>query len=415
MHRDISEVTKEDVDIELGATGKVAKVVAVSEDGLRVFIEYRNGFTASFDQLEPNFQKNDILLIGTNEEGNTVNKIPNDIWPDTVWVGIVKIKLDDISVIESNGRFRTVPTNHNVLYNVDNTVQACDLEGVMRVLSEKPIKYIDLNSEIDDEAVDRFIWANPDQEKLDFDNFGGLKQVVDRARELIELTLLKSQELADIGVRPIKGILFTGDPGTGKTMLARIIAAQSGATFFEISGPQIFSKWYGQSEELLRKIFDRAEKEENAIIFFDEIDSLASQRDDHSHEASKRVVAQLLTLMDGFKPNTNIVVIAATNRPQDLDNALRRPGRFDWEINFPFPNTKDREDILRKTAYSLKVKEPIPYKEIALMSEGWSGAELTAIWKEAALLTVSDKRKSICSEDCIGGFERVSRQRKSIK
>ena len=194
MHRDIKEVTKEDIDIDLGPTGQVAKVTAVSEDGLRVFIEYRNGFTGLFDQQEPDFQKDDILLIGTNENGSTVNKIPNDLWPDTLWVGIVKIKLDDISVIEANGRFRTVPTSTQVAYEVNNTVQASDLKGVLRVLDEKPIKYIDLNSEIDDEAVNKFIWDEPDEEKLGFDNFGGLKQVVDRARELIELTMLKSQE-----------------------------------------------------------------------------------------------------------------------------------------------------------------------------------------------------------------------------
>ena len=118
--------------------------------------------------------------------------------------------------------------------------------------------------------------------------------------------------------------------------------------------PEIFSKWYGQSEELIRKLFEAARKEEKAIIFFDEIDSVAAQRGNESHEASKRVVAQLLTLMDGFKPETNVVVIAATNRPQDLDVALRRPGRFDWEIEFPYPGESDREDILAKTARRLR-------------------------------------------------------------
>ena len=303
----------------MGPEGQVTKVTAVSDDGNRVFIEYRNGLTSWFDQPEPRFKCGDVLLISTGENGSTPYLMPSNVWPDNLWVGVVKIKLEDITVVEANGRFRTVPTNDLVGYKCDNTVQACDLEGVVRVLSEKPIKYIDLNDEIDDEAVERFLWTAPEGEKLDFDNFGGLKPVVDRARELIELTLLRGNELSAIGVQPIKGVLFTGDPGTGKTMLARIIASQSRAVFFEISGPEIFSKWYGQSEELLRRIFERAGQEEKAIIFFDEIDSVAGQRDDHSHEASKRVVAQLLTLMDGFTTDKNVVVIAATNRPQDLE------------------------------------------------------------------------------------------------
>ena len=132
-------------------------------------------------------------------------------------------------------------------------------------------------------------------------------------------------------------------------------------------------------------MFGKASGRDKAIIFFDEIDSVAAQRDDESHESSTRVVAQLLTLMDGFPSKANVVVIAATNRPQDLDFALRRPGRFDWEIHFPYPNRSDRGDILAKTARRLKTKDPLPHGDIAAKSEGWSAAELAAILTEAAL------------------------------
>ena len=284
--------------------------------------------------------------------------------------------------------------------------------GITRVLSDKPIKYVDLDlPQLDQSVIERFCSEHTGKSELDFDNFGGSPQVVARARQLIEIPLRNSERLSKIGARPIKGVLFTGEPGTGKTLLARIIAEQSDAAFYEISGPEIFSKWYGQSEELLRRLFEAAANQKNAIIFFDEIDSVAAQRGDNSHEASKRVVAQLLTLMDGFTSDVNVIVIAATNRPQDLDVALRRPGRFDWEIEFPYPNEMDRVDILKKTGKGLRTKGSLPHDIIASASEGWSGAELTQIWVEAALLAVEDLRDDIYEEDYLGGYERVSQYR----
>ena len=210
-------------------------------------------------------------------------------------------------------------------------------------------------------------------------------------------------------------MLFTGLPGTGKTMLARIIASRAGAAFWEISGPEVFSKWQGQSEEVLRKIFARASAEERSIIFFDEIDSVATQRAEDAHEASRRVVAQLLTLMDGFSADDNVVVVATTNRPQDIDVALRRPGRFDWEINFPLPSVEDRVEILAVSARDLQISGPLPHAQVAAESEGWSAAELTAIWSEAALLAVADGgREVLMAEDYVGGHARVAAQRRRI-
>lgn len=306
-----------------------------------------------------------------------------------------------------------VPSRAEVAYEVGNTVEAGDVQGVVRVLSEEPIKYIDLPA-IDEEVVNRFRTGGSSDNQLTFDDFGGLSSVVKRARELIELPLQRHEELAKIGARATKGVLFTGPPGTGKTLLARIIAAQAGAAFFEISGPEIFSKWYGQSEEFLRRIFDAAAEDKRVIIFFDEIDSVAAHRDDDAHEASRRVVAQLLTLMDGFDSTGNVVVIAATNRPQDLDVALRRRGRLDWEIQFPLPSVEDRLDILIKTARNLQTLDPLPHKFVAARTDGWSSTELAAIWTDASLLAVADNRSDIFIEDYIGGFERVERKRKRI-
>lgn len=399
--------------IEFGSTGQVVRVTAVGNGGALVCFDLRNGNAGSFavsGEVAQDFAVGEVLLLITNGEGQRVERMPSDVWPEELWTGVVKIKERDVTIIDTAGRWRTIDTTDAVEYEAGNTVHATATEGVVRVLSKSPIRLLDA-PELDEAEIDKFRHSPKDDTQPAFEDFGGLVDVVDRARELIEVPLRKHRELSDIGARPIKGVLFTGEPGTGKTMLARIIAAQAGAEFFQISGPEIFSKWYGQSEEVLRRLFDAAAEEERAIIFFDEIDSVAAQRDDVSHEASKRVVAQLLTLMDGFSADTNVVVIAATNRPQDLDLALRRPGRFDWEIEFPYPNELDREDILRKTAQPLRTEGALPHESIAERSQGWSGADLSAIWSEAALLAVKDNRLTIREEDYLGGFERVARAR----
>ncbi len=394
-----------DMSIQLGPTGQIARVTAVSEDRCRVFLDFRNGLSGWFDQQGVDYHIGDVLLA-INEDGRQrAEFLPTSAWPDQLWVGVVKIKLEDITVVTSGGQHRRVPTTAEVQYEVGNTVEAGDSQGVVRVLSKTPISLIDLPS-IDDKITNEFLWKPPEGTTLGFDDFGGLKEVVARAHELIEVRLRNREALSEIGDRAIKGVLFTGRPGTGKTMLARIIAHQSGAAFYKISGPEIFSKWVGQSEELLRRLFDKAANSDNAIIFFDEIDSVAAQRGDAPHESSTRVVAQLLTLMDGFTSTANVVVIAATNRRQDLDVALLRPGRFDWEIHFPYPNQADREDILVKTARRLQTRDALPHGIIATKTEGWSAAELAAILTEAAHLAVQDGRREISEEDYIGGYQR---------
>jgi transitional endoplasmic reticulum ATPase len=340
-----------------------------------------------------------------------IESAPEALWHEEPFISVVRIKNVDTTVLEFAGAPRSIPTN-DVSYEVGYTVEALS-SGVVRVLDTKPLSLVDL-PEVSDEAVESFIVKNT-SEIGDLNDFGGLPEVIQRARKLIETPLKYADQLKRIGAPQARGVLFVGLPGTGKTMLARIIARESGATFYQINGPQVVSKWLGQTEELLRKIFDHADKSnKGAIIFFDEIDSIAEERREESHEASRRIVAQLLTLMDSRSrdPKSNIVVIGATNRLHAIDPALRRPGRFDWEITFPLPDKAGREQILRSTSKHIRSAPDLPFSWIADRTELWTPADLTAIWGEAAMLAVTDGRDIIIADDCVGGFQWVKSLRK---
>ncbi|RLJ05487.1 MAG: AAA family ATPase, partial [Candidatus Aenigmatarchaeota archaeon] len=182
---------------------------------------------------------------------------------------------------------------------------------------------------------------------ITYEDIGGLHDAIQKIREMVELPLRHPELFTRLGIEPPKGVLLYGPPGTGKTLLAKAVANESGASFFSINGPEIMSKWYGQSEENLRKVFEEAEKNAPAVIFIDEIDAIAPKREEVSGEVERRVVSQILTLMDGLKSRGKVIVIAATNRPNALDPALRRPGRFDREIEIGVPDQKGRKEILQ--------------------------------------------------------------------
>ncbi len=369
----------------------------------------RSGLVATVSADEPfELSVGTVVLVYPDE--NRIEAASSDLWTDETWVGVVRLRLDDVTVVDQGGRLRLVPTASRADFSDRNTVEVSNTEGIVRVLSHDPIRFLDLPS-IDESVIRTFRTDVADLPTLTYEDFGGQDTVVARAKELIELPLTRRDQLRAIGARPIKGVLFSGPPGTGKTLLARIIASRAQAPFYEIRGPEIFSKWYGESEELLRKLFDDAARHPRAIIFFDEIDSVAASRSGETHEASRRVVAQLLTLMDGFTRDQAVMVIAATNRPQDIDQALRRPGRFDWNIVFSLPSLNDRTQILETTAREISYSGLLSHGFIARRTDGWSGADLAAIWSEAALLAAADDRAVIVDEDYLGGFERVAEQR----
>jgi len=222
-------------------------------------------------------------------------------------------------------------------------------------------------------------------QRLGYEDVGGLKPQLGRIRELIELPLRHPEVFARLGIDPPKGVLLHGPPGCGKTLIARTIAQESSANFYSISGPEIIHKFYGESEAHLRKIFDEASRHGPAIIFLDEIDSIAPKRENTVGDVEKRVVAQLLALMDGLNQRQNLIVIAATNLPNNLDPALRRPGRFDREIYIPIPDRNGRRHILDIHSRGMPRAADVNLDRLADVTHGYVGADLQALCREAAM------------------------------
>ncbi len=221
--------------------------------------------------------------------------------------------------------------------------------------------------------------------KVTYEDIGGLKDVIYKIRELVELPLRHPELFRRLGIEPPKGILLYGPPGTGKTLLAKAVANESDAYFIAINGPEIMSKFYGESEQRLREIFEEAKKNAPSIIFIDEIDAIAPKRDEVVGEVERRVVAQLLALMDGLESRGQVIVIAATNRPNAIDPALRRPGRFDREIEVPLPDKRGRLEILQIHTRHMPLADDVDLEKIAEMTKGYTGADLAALVKEAAM------------------------------
>ncbi len=218
-----------------------------------------------------------------------------------------------------------------------------------------------------------------------YEDIGGLHEEIQRVREMVELPLRHPELFQRLGIEPPKGVLLHGPPGCGKTLLARAVANESEANFYSINGPEIMSKFYGESEARLREIFQQAQQNAPSIIFIDELDSLAPKREEVTGEVERRVVAQLLALMDGLGGRGNVIVIGATNRPGALDPALRRPGRFDREIEISVPDKGGRHEVLQIHTRGMPLAEDVDLNKLSAMTHGYTGADLSSLGRETAM------------------------------
>lgn len=324
--------------------------VAIDDKVKIVKIEAQNAKVVSFSPLQPLKIKGGEEYLAQILAGRPVTT------SDIIEINVMGRKIDLVVTSFS-------PSGEGVVIEIDSKIKIGE--------AAKPI----VKPSHEDIRIPRVI----------YEDIGGLGETIKKVREMIELPLRHPELFDRLGVEAPKGVLLHGPPGTGKTLLAKAVASETQANFITISGPEIMSKFYGESEERLRKIFGLAEKNAPSIVFIDEIDSIAPKRDEVTGETERRVVAQLLAIMDGLEARGKVVVIGATNRPNALDPALRRPGRFDREIAISMPDRTGRYEILQIHTRGMPVSKDVELNALADLTHGYTGADLSALTKEAAM------------------------------
>tara|TARA_Y100000310_G_scaffold339280_1_gene431505 strand:- start:14601 stop:16883 length:2283 start_codon:yes stop_codon:yes gene_type:complete len=328
--------------------------IAPAQQGVMIKADpviFRNGFLGRV-VLKGDF----VTLGGTKRRRNTMNNLPffdlEDIFGQDIMRFMGSFGSLKFLVVE------TKPNDSPVIITENTEIK----------VSSRPV-------EVEEEIV-------PD---VTYEDIGGLSEEIRKIREMVELPLKRPELFMRLGIEPPQGVLLYGPPGCGKTLLAKAVANESQANFILVNGPEIMNKFYGESEKRIRQIFEEAEQKAPSIIFIDEIDAIAPKREETHGEVERRVVAQLLTMMDGINKRGKVVVIGATNRPNSIDPALRRPGRFDREISFGVPNKKERLEILKIHTRNMPLAKEVNLTELSDITHGFVGADLSALAKEAAM------------------------------
>ncbi len=383
----IDGITRKNAGIGVGESVKVAK--ADVKDATKIIVAPADGPIEGFSQSDPSILKRNLFMRPVTKEDILMPfPIARRRDTDPFFEDIMRnfgIRVEGMNAYS----FTPVGSEARLM------VLATTPEGVVRITENTKIELKEEPVAIGSTAVT-------------YEDIGGLEDSIEKIREMVELPLRHPELFEKVGIEPPKGVLLYGPPGTGKTLLAKAVASESNANFILINGPEIMDKFYGQSEANLRIKFEEAEKNAPSIIFIDEIDSIAPKREDVSGEVERRVVSQILTLMDGLNARGKVIVIAATNRPNALDPALRRPGRFDREIEIGVPNQKGRKEILEIHTRNMPMDKSVNLKKLSSITYGFIGADLSALCKEAAMSSlrrhlpdISWKKEQELSKDII--------------
>ena len=322
-------------------------------------------------------------------------------------VGYVQDIVDDQAIVRSS--------NGTVfLVSINRRLDGSGLKPGARVaLNQDTLSVVEILSDSWDPLVSNAEIVESPQ--VEYSSIGGLEQQINELREAIELPFEKPEAFSDIGIEPPKGVLLTGPPGTGKTMLAKAVANSTKATFLGLVGAELAQKYIGEGGRMVRELFEMARQKAPSIIFIDEIDSIGSKRLDTATSGDRevqRTLMQLLSEIDGFEPLDEVKVIAATNRPELLDAALLRPGRFDRIIQIPIPDSDARETIFSVHTNNMPLAKDVDLRTLSSMTDGFSGAEIKSSVLEAGISAISKGRKSVKRADFIGAIKKVEGNRK---
>ncbi|MCJ7478645.1 MAG: CDC48 family AAA ATPase [Candidatus Nanohaloarchaeota archaeon QJJ-7] len=328
------------------------------------------------------------VVLAPAEEGVTIQVSSPSIFKRTLTDRAVTS--GDL-LVPSSGRERRRSFFEDV-FDIDDFFDFTFGETKLMVVSTNPEGPVtiteDTEIEVKPQAVETAEQMGPRVPEVTYEDIGGLEDEIQKVREMIELPLKHPEVFQQLGIEAPSGVLLQGPPGTGKTLLAKAVANEADAWFTSINGPEVMSKFYGESEKQLREIFEEAQENSPGIIFIDELDALAPKRGEARGEVEQRVVAQLLSLMDGLEAREDVIVIAATNRPEDIDEALRRPGRLDREIEIGVPDRNGRKEILQIHTRNMPMEEKVDLDELADQTHGYVGADIEALAKEAAMSTL---------------------------